>query len=204
MKWRFISISIVLIIGHVLAIALVDHDKGDLLAEDSLPARVEPEANQGGLHVWFSLQRPKGARYRRPYVAIWLEDQDGFPVKTGILWLQTNSPGPRWHRDLARWYRNDRMRKLAENTNLIDGISGPTRGPGNYRTHFDGTDNNGKELPHGEYTLCLEAAREHGTYKIIREKIQWGVEGIAKKDLKGNIEIPMASYYFVPLQPKDL
>ena len=193
-----------LFFSSVFATVAIEQDSIHVRAKDGSPVSDEPEVTQGGLHVWFSLQRPSGSRYRRPYVAIWLEDRDGFPVKTGVLWLQTNQPGPRWHRDLTRWYRNDRMRKLAENTNLIDGISGPTRGPGNYRTHFDGTDNTGKQLPHGEYTLCLEAAREHGTYKIIREKIHWGNEGIAKRNLKGNIEIPMASYHFIPLQPKDL
>ncbi len=153
-----------------------------------------------GLHVSFSIERPEGRRYRRPYLAVWLEDADGFPVKTGILWLQTDQPGPRWHRDLTRWFRNDRMRKVVEKINLIDGvdgISGPTRGPGKYEVHFDGTDNTGDTLPAGVYTLCLEAAREHGTYKIIREKFEWGTKSIERKLLKGNVEIPAASYEFV-------
>ncbi|MEM7233491.1 MAG: DUF2271 domain-containing protein, partial [Planctomycetota bacterium] len=52
-----------------------------------------------GLHVRFTLNKPKRGRYRRPYVAVWLEDSDGFPVKTAVLWIQTTAPGPRWHRD---------------------------------------------------------------------------------------------------------
>ncbi len=190
------------LLTFTVVFALADHYLNNLSAQEEL-AEVgieSQETTKSGLHVWFSLQRPTSGRYRRPYLAIWLEDEDGFPVKTGILWLQTNHPGPRWHRELTRWYRNDRIRKLAEKTDLIDGISGPTRGPGNYRAHFNGTDNNGEQLPDGKYTLCLEAAREHGTYKIIRENIQWGDEGIAKTNLEGNIEIPVASYKFIPLQ----
>jgi len=151
-----------------------------------------------GLFVDFTIQRPQGGRYRRPYVAMWLEDADGFPVKTEILWLQTEQPGPRWHRDLTRWYRNDRLRKTIENSDLIETISGATRGPGEYQAHFDGTDNLGKPLPPGEYILCLEVAREHGTYQIIREKVTWGNNPIDKKALKGNVEVGAMSYRFIP------
>ncbi len=152
-----------------------------------------------GLHVWFRLDRPSGSNYRRPYVAVWLEDADGFPVKTEVLWLMTEQPGPRWHRDLTRWYRNDRMRKIVEKTDLIDGISGATRGPGSYEARFDGTDNDGDPLPDGTYTLCLEAARENGTYKIIRKRFQWGDQAIERTELKGNIEIPQAAFAFQPV-----
>jgi len=162
----------------------------------------EDEA-EPGLHVWFKLDRPGGGRYRRPYVAIWLEDKDGFPVKTALLWIQTEQPGPRWHRDLTRWYRNDRMRKLAEKTDLIKTMAGATRGPGEYETHFDGTDNAGKPLPEGTYTLCLEAARENGTYKIIRHRIEWNGKAIEKTKLDGNIEIPEAAFKFVPPAPQS-
>lgn len=198
MRW-FLLIS-VLLFTVMTAISPSDRFLNDLLAKDVLTGDDQSEATKAGLHVWFSLDRPKSGLYRRPYLAVWLEDEDGFPVKTGVLWLQTDQPGPRWHRDLTRWYRNDRMRKLVENIDLIDGVSGATRGPGDYQAHFDGTDNAGNPLPTGSYTLCLEAAREHGTYKIIRKKIQWGAEGIARRNLKGNIEIPRASYQFIPLQ----
>ncbi len=155
-------------------------------------------ADQPGLHVWFKLERPEGGHYRRPYLAVWLEDVDGFPVKTAVLWIQTEHPGPRWLRDLTRWYRNDRMRRIAEQTNLIETVSGATRGPGEYEAHFDGTDNDSEPLPAGRYTLCLEAARENGTYKIIRKRFEWGTAAIEKADLKGNIEITEAAFEFIP------
>lgn len=160
----------------------------------------EAKKTTEGLVVNFSLAPKKGGgRYRRPYVAVWLEDKEGFPVKTAALWLQTSAPGPRWHRDLTRWYRNDRVRKLAEKTDLIDAISGATRGPGDYSAHFDGTDNSGKALDSGKYTLCIEVAREHGTYQIIRETIEWGDKAIEKKALKPNVEISVANYSYVPV-----
>jgi len=191
MKRRTLILSIAIAILPALAI-------GETLAtvdpSNTVPDNIAPS----GLHVWFQLDRPTGSNYRRPYLAVWLEDADGFPVKTAVLWWQTEQPGPRWHRDLTRWYRNDRMRKLVEKTNLVDGISGATRGPGDYETHFDGTDNEGNPLSPGKYTLCIEAARENGTYKIIRKRLQWGTEPIEKTDLEGNIEIAQAAFEFVP------
>ena len=158
---------------------------------------LEPKPNTG-LRVSFSLNRPEGGRYRRPYVAIWLEDKDGFPVKTALLWLQVEQPGPRWHRDLTRWYRNDRSRRLVENVDLIKTVAGATRGPGKYETHFDGTDNSGKPLPSGQYTLCIEVAREHGTYQIIRKSIKLGTDSIQRTKISGNIEVGEVSFEYTP------
>ncbi|MEX0793796.1 MAG: DUF2271 domain-containing protein [Pirellulaceae bacterium] len=156
-----------------------------------------------GLLVDFKLARPSGSRYRRPYVAVWLEDAEGFPVKTAILWMQTEQPGPRWHRDLTRWFRNDRLRKVVENVDLIETVAGATRGPGQYQARFDGTDNTGKPLPTGEYVLCLEVTREHGSYQIIRQKISWGDKPIPQTPLKGNVEIESANFTYTPVPSAD-
>lgn len=145
------------------------------------------------LVVNFELNRPAGGDYRRPYFAIWLEDADQFPVKTAVLWMRTSQPGPRWHRDLLRWYRNDRVRKLADQTELIGTVSSATRGPGKYKAVFNGTDDAGKLLPPGEYTLFIEAAREHGTYQLIRHKVTLGGDPFDPVSLKGNVEVKSAS-----------
>lgn len=158
----------------------------------------DPKSEHSGLLVNFTLNRPKDGRYRRPYVAVWLEDEEGYPVKTAILWMQTEEPGPRWHRDLTRWYRNDRTRKLVEKSDLIGTISSATRGPGEYTARFDGNDDSGKPLPAGKYTLYLEVAREHGTYQIIRESVELGGKPIAKKELEGNVEMSAVSYEYIP------
>ncbi|WP_158261292.1 MULTISPECIES: DUF2271 domain-containing protein [Pirellulaceae] len=168
-----------------------------------LVAKEDEPQPEYGLFVDFTIQRAGGGRYRRPYVAMWLEDAEGFPVRTEILWLQKEQPGPRWHRDLTRWYRNDRLRRSVEDLDLIETISGATRGPGEYKAHFDGTDNLDLPLAKGKYTLCLEVAREHGTYQLIRETIQWGDKPIAEKKLKGNVEVGAMSYRFVPQPSTD-
>lgn len=150
------------------------------------------------LLVKFELASPTGSQYRRPYVAVWLEDADEFPVRTAVLWMQTKQPGPRWHRDLLRWYRNDAVRKLADKRDLIGTISGATRGSGQYKAVFDGKDDAGQLLPAGKYTLFIEVAREHGTYQLIRHPLTLGTEPIAETKLKSNVEIQSASVEYRP------
>jgi thiamine biosynthesis lipoprotein len=144
--------------------------------------------------VNFEISGPEGdaRRYRRPYVAVWIEDKDGLTARTLALWLQTRQPGPRWHGDLKRWYRDDQVRRLAEDSNLIETISRPTRPPGKYAMAWDGKDDQGKPLGQGTYTICIEAAREHGTYQLIRKEITIADKPFAE-ELKGNAEFKSAS-----------
>jgi thiamine biosynthesis lipoprotein ApbE len=146
------------------------------------------------LLVNFEISGPAGnaRRYRRPYVAVWVEDKDGLTARTLALWLMTRQPGPRWHPDLKRWYRDDQVRRLADDTDLIDTISRPTRPPGKYTVTWDGKDDHGKPLGPGTYTVCIEAAREHGTYQIIRKDVTIADKPFAE-DLKGNVEMKSAS-----------
>jgi len=106
-----------------------------------------------------------GGRYRRPCVAVWVEDSDGFPVKTLSLFLMVDNRGPRWHRDLRRWYSSDQGGLLVDDAKLIGTISKPTRNPGVYKVAWDGRDGKGDLLQKGKYTLNIEAAREHGSYQ---------------------------------------
>jgi FAD:protein FMN transferase len=131
-------------------------------------------------------------RYRRPYVAVWIEDKDGLTARTLALWLTTRQPGPRWHADLKRWYRDDQLRRLADDTDLIDTVSRATRQPGKYTVTWDGKDDHGKPLGPGTYTVCIEAAREHGTYQLIRKEVTIAGKLFAE-DLKGNAEIKSAA-----------
>ncbi len=137
----------------------------------------------------------EGGRYRRPYVAAWVEDKDGFPVKTLSLFLMENNPGPRWHRDLRRWYASDQVRLLVDSSKLIGTVSKPTRNPGIYKVAWDGTDDHGKAIADGEYTLYIEAAREHGTYQLMKHPFSLGKQDFDEK-LKGNVEIKEASFRY--------
>ena len=174
----------------------------------------EPESNASGssttskgpaelwakgaeLLVDFEINRADGRRYRRPYLAVWVEDKNQAPVRTLTLWLQAENPGPRWHRDLKRWYKQNGSRKLANGSNLIGTVSAATKPPGVYKTMWDGKDDNGKLLKQGKYTLYLEVAREHGTYQLMSKEIIIGDKPV-KGDLGENAEIKSVHFEYHP------
>ena len=140
------------------------------------------------LIVNLALARVDDPRYRRPYVAVWIEDKDKFPVRTLALWYEK----PRWLPDLKSWYRDDRLRALAEGTEISHSVSSATRPPGRYTLRWDGKDNKGKLVLAGKYTVCVEAAREHGTYQLMRQDLEF--TGVPKQvQLPGNTEVESVS-----------
>ncbi len=140
------------------------------------------------LEVAINKPSNSGRGYRRPYVAAWLTDKDGFPVRTILLWVQQDAKGRRWVPDLRKWNADDRIRGIVDDKDLVDAVSGPTRSAGNHKVGWDGLDDNGEPLPPGSYTLHVEAAREHGTYQVIHEKLELSEKSF-EVDLKGNEEI---------------
>lgn len=154
-----------------------------------------PWGDEFELLVNFEINRPAGGEgpYRRPYVAVWVEDRDGVPVRNLVLWVSFGGAGPfQWLPDLKRWYRSEEARLRVDKTNLIRTVARPTRPPGQHAILWDGTDNQGKPLGRGEYTLFIDAAREHGTYQSIRQPVTLANEPFAE-ELKGNVEIKSAS-----------
>jgi len=147
------------------------------------------------LEVDFEINQPdsQGGRYRRPYVAIWVENKEGFPIRNLTLWVSMGGAGPfQWLPDLKRWYRADQARKEVENKDLIFTTARPTRPPGKYKVIWDGKDDHGHPVASGEYTILIDAAREHGTYQNIRKLVTLGERPFTEQ-LKGNVEIKSAA-----------
>jgi len=119
------------------------------------------------LSIELNLPRVDDARYRRPYVAVWVEDADHYPVRTLALWFEK----ARWLPDLKQWYRDDQLRSMTEGSDISRTVSSATRPPGKYTLKWDGKDNEGKSVKAGKYTICIEAAREHGGYDLQRHEI---------------------------------
>ena len=125
-----------------------------------------------------------GGFAKRPYVAVWIEDKDHFPVRTLALWYQKD----RWLPELRGWYRDDRMRAMAEGNEIAASVASATRPAGKYTLKWDGKDSAGKAVKPGKYIVNVEAAREHGTYQIMRQEIE--LDGKPKQfQLTGNQEI---------------
>jgi FAD:protein FMN transferase len=137
------------------------------------------------------LQSQGGARLERPFVGIWIEDKDKFPVRTLTVLYKANEA--RFLPELRAWYRGDRLRAIAEGSDIIGSVSSPTRSPGRYTFKWDMKDQQGKLVKPGTYTVCIEAAREHGTYQLMRQVVD--ISGADKQvdiPIKG-IEITAAS-----------
>jgi len=182
-----------------------------LLADD--PKRSEPDTKpaegnkadpKGGVTSWnndyelvvnFEINQPETTRgrYRRPYVAIWVEDKDGAPVRTLALWVSQGGAGPfQWLPDLKRWYKYGEDRKRVDKKDLFFTMSRPTRQPGKYKLIWDGKDDLGKQRGGGEYVIWIEAAREHGTYQSMRRQVTLADKPFTE-DIKGNVEIKSAT-----------
>jgi hypothetical protein len=126
---------------------------------------------------------------RRPYVAVWIEDKDRFPVRTVALWYDGKS---RYLPELRAWSRTDRLRAMAEGSQIVNAVTSATRPAGKYTLQWDGKDNAGKPVSAGTYTVCIEASREHGTYQIIRQEMDFS--GTPKHvALAGGTEISAAT-----------
>jgi thiamine biosynthesis lipoprotein ApbE len=171
-------------------------ERGDGKAKDDRPdAPSVPWNPEFELVINLEINQPdgQGGRYRRPYVAIWVEDKNGAQIRTLTLWVSLGGSGPfQWLPDLKRWYKSDEDRKRLEKKDLFFTIARPTRQPGKYRVVWDGKDNNGKQKGGGDYTIYIEAAREHGTYQSIRKQVTL-TDKPFREDLKGNVEIKSAS-----------
>ncbi|RYG47058.1 DUF2271 domain-containing protein [bacterium] len=127
-------------------------------------------------------------RYRRPFVAVWIEDAQGNTIRTLSVWTQMTQRGPRWIPNLKRWYRNATKAKPATPEELSKSYSSATRPAGKYSLVWDGLDDKGRPVKDGDYTVCIEAAREHGTYGLIRKSYKLGSAAFWDR-LSGNTEI---------------
>ena len=133
-----------------------------------------------------------GARIERPYLAIWIEDKDKVPVRTLTVLYRTNEA--RFLADLRGWYRADRLRALTEGTEILNSVSSATRSPGKYTFKWDLKDHQGTLVKPDTYTVCIEAAREHGTYQIMRQAIDLsGTDKQVTVPVNNGIEIASAS-----------
>jgi thiamine biosynthesis lipoprotein ApbE len=153
------------------------------------PAPAPPDPAWDGMELTISFDlAPLDMRARRPYLVAWVEDGDKFPLRTIALWYNKD----RYLPELRAWYRSDRLRSLAEGTNLAHSVSSATRSAGHYTLQWDGKDNQGKLVKAGKYTVYLECAREHGGYDLFHREIDFN--GTPNKiQFPGGSEIASAS-----------
>lgn len=129
---------------------------------DALPSSAKAE-------IAFTYAASSGGMMRNPYIAVWVEDSAGAVVQTVSLWHLQNQD--RWLNELKRWYQ-------------VSGggttTSSATRAAGAYSVSWDGTVAGGGRATAADYYICIESAREHGTYSLVREKVALGSAATTK------------------------
>lgn len=128
-----------------------------------------------------TLQLPRfEGRSHRPFVAVWIEDETGKPIRQLALWYNK----PRWLPELRAWY-NLRTDDAAS-------VTSATRSPGEYTLAWDGKNDQGQLVKQGKYTVLIEAAREHGSYQLIQQTMDFNGK-TKQQPLPGNVEITSAT-----------
>ena len=127
-------------------------------------------------------------RVKRPYVAVWIEDPQGNTVRNVSIWVRQGHGNPRWVDELRRWTR--------QNGELVSTVSSATRNPGRYTVAWDGKNDKGKLLAQGTYSVCVESAREHGPYSLVRQAVTVGATPF-KKNLGSDNDIEGVSVSLV-------
>jgi hypothetical protein len=99
--------------------------------------------------------QPDAKRYRRPYVAVWIENAEGKAVRTLSVWGNAQ----RWQPTLSSWWKLGK-----DDSAFVKTVSRATRPPGKYQLAWDGKDDKGKIVEQGKYTVRVEVIREHGKH----------------------------------------
>lgn len=128
------------------------------------------------------------AEYHRPYVALWVERPDQSVAANLAVWYDVkmrDNEGTKWLKDMRQWWR----RIGRDLTMPVDGVSGPTRAPGEHRVTFVPGKGGVPALEPGSYVLVVEAAREVGGRELLRIPFEWPAAKPAQATAKGEAEL---------------
>ncbi|KPP84457.1 DUF2271 domain-containing protein [Erythrobacter sp. HL-111] len=152
-------------------------------AASALLAAAPARADDGT--VTFELPRQNVSTYRKPYVAIWLQNAEGRQVEVFDVFYDQAVQGKRWLPTLRTWWR----RGGRAMTMPASGVSRPTRGPGQYKI---GMGSLGALKP-GKYAVVVEAVREKGGREVIEVPFEWRPGGTVTASAEGSSELGRVS-----------
>jgi FAD:protein FMN transferase len=167
------------------------------VALQPLVATYEKVAAQSGSSQWdpkyeltvsIELSLIEGYRVHRPYIAVWIEDAGHAPVRTIALWFGKY----KYLNELRAWSRKESMRSVSEDTHVMNSVSSATRPPGKYSFKWDGRDDFGNPVKAGIYTVMIEAVREHGSYQLMHQDLDFN-SSPKQFQLPGDVEIASAT-----------
>lgn len=101
---------------------------------------------------------PTTPNRHRPYVAVWVTDAEGKPIRTLAFWGTKRKYFP----DMSKWYGV----MSAAAPDLMDAVTRATRPVGEYTLEWDGLDDYGTAVKAGNYTFWFEEAFENGPHSL--------------------------------------
>lgn len=144
--------------------------------------------------VTLEIPRLNVAEYHRPYVALWIADENNqVAVNLNVLYdvKMQDDEGEKWLKDMRQWWR--RSGRTLDMP--VDGVSGATRGPGEHALHYAGKLS---DLPAGNYQLMVEAAREVGGRELLEIPFQWPVKKAEQLSARGEAELGTITLQLAP------
>jgi len=139
-----------------IASGALQRTSGFALLERPLLAQTSPATNwPAGYQLTITLPLTSGRSRKRPYVAVWVEDSSGKPVRILAFWGNNS----KYHPDLPTMWS-----LMKGNRNQLRSVTRATRPAGKYELVWDGLDNEHKPVPLGTYRITIETNQEHGTY----------------------------------------
>lgn len=168
-----------------------------LLAIGIFPASAEQPAPPK-LEVSVEIPRLNVSEYHRPYVAVWIQDQDRNVVANLAVWYQlkghNKGEGTKWLPDLRQWWRRS-GRSLAL---PVDGVSSATRPAGMHQLQFASDDKRLTQLKPGQYELIVKCAREVGGRELVTIPFTWPAMKLATDTQLGDTELGKVSLTINP------
>jgi hypothetical protein len=166
------------------------------VTEGPLPTPAFVAANSGegwpAGHI-VSVTLELAMRGKRPYVAVWVEDAAGAPVRTLTVWGNKG----KYQKDLQTWWSLYKVRH-----DVIKAVSRATRRAGRYELAWDGRDDNGRPVKPGSYTIRVEATQEDGPHKRLSGVIACD-KAPATVDIPGTALVSSISIAFGPATAKQ-
>lgn len=137
------------------------------------------------------------AEYHRPYVAVWVENNQGGHQTNLALWFDhnaANNEGRKWLKDLRQWWR--RSGRTLDFP--VDGLTGATRPAGSHQIRFHDSHEALAQLPAGTYQLVIEAAREVGGRELVKLPFDWPIVQESRASAQGNGELGLIELSLKP------
>ena len=148
------------------------------------------------LQIEVEIPRLDVAEYHRPYVALWIE-QDNQHIADLNVWYDLkmkDNEGEKWLKDLRQWWR--RSGRSLEFP--VDGVSGATRTVGTHAISFNSDSTALQQLKAGDYELLVEATREVGGREILRIPFSWPPTQKVSAKAQGSSELGTINLTLTP------